>query len=110
MPAAPVHLLLCTCPDAASAATIARALVEERLAACVTRLPGAVSVYRWQGRLEQAEEQQLLVKTAHRPLQAVIGRLRQLHPHAVPEILALPLEAGLPAYLDWVRAATSEDS
>jgi len=105
-----VHLLLSTCPDAASADTIARALVGERLAACVTRLPGAVSLYEWQGELEQAEEVQLLIKTRGDCLPQAIARLCELHPYDLPEALALPVSAGLPAYLDWVRLQTDEDS
>ncbi len=110
MSPAPVFVLLCTCPDAGSADAIARVLVEARLAACVTRIPGAVSTYRWQGQVEQAEEVQLLVKTAHAPLQAVVERLRELHPHELPEIVAVQAADGLPDYLDWVRAETSEEA
>jgi len=111
MPAAdPVHLLLSTCPDAESAERIARALVAEGLAACVTRLPGAHSTYRWNGAIESADEVQLLVKTRGERLQAAIDRLRELHPYDLPEALAIRAEAGLPAYLDWIRAQTSEDS
>ncbi|WP_410584144.1 divalent-cation tolerance protein CutA, partial [Bacillus sp. SIMBA_005] len=72
----PVHLLLSTCPDAESAERIARALVAEGLAACVTRLPGAHSTYRWNGAIESADEVQLLVKTRGKRLQAAIDRLR----------------------------------
>ena len=106
----PVHLLLSTCPDAESAERIARALVAEGLAACVTRLPGAHSTYRWNGAIESADEVQLLVKTRWERLQAAIDRLRELHPYDLPEALAIRAEAGLPAYLDWIRAQTSEDS
>jgi periplasmic divalent cation tolerance protein len=105
-----VHVLLSTCPDDASAETIARALVGERLAACVTRLPGAVSLYRWQGELEQATEVQLLIKTRGSRLEATIARLRELHPYELPEAVAVQADAGLPEYLDWVRAQTHEDS
>jgi len=106
----PVHLLLSTCPDAESAERIAHALVTEGLAACVTRLPGAHSVYRWNGAVESADEVQLLVKTRGERLQAAIARLCELHPYDLPEALAIRAEAGLPAYLDWIRAQTSEDS
>jgi periplasmic divalent cation tolerance protein len=105
---AAVQLLLSTCPDEACAERIARALVEERLAACVTRLPGARSVYRWQGAIGQADEVQLLAKTTSGRLQAAIARLRELHPYELPEIVAVRSDAGLPAWLDWVRAATTE--
>lgn len=101
-----VHLLLSTCPDAASAERIAHALVSERLAACVTRLPGARSTYRWQERIEHAEEVQLLIKTTTGRLDAAIARLQALHPYALPEAIALPVSAGLPSYLAWIDAET----
>ncbi len=95
-------LTLCTCPDADCAARIAHALVEERLAACVNRLPGLTSTYRWQGRLQEEQEHQLLIKTTADRFDAVAARIRQMHPFDVPEIIALPITAGLPAYLQWV--------
>ncbi|HEY0335192.1 MAG TPA: divalent-cation tolerance protein CutA [Stenotrophomonas sp.] len=101
-----IHLLLSTCPDAASAEAIARALVGERLAACVTRLPGAVSLYEWQGQIEQTEEVQLLIKTRGDRLAQAIERLQALHPYDLPEAVAIPASDGLPQYLDWVRAQT----
>ena len=97
-------LVLCTCPDEASATRIAQALVAERLAACVTRLPGARSVYRWHGAIEQADEVQLLIKTTRAGFEPLRTRLAALHPYAVPEILALPVEAGHAPYLDWLAA------
>ena len=103
-------LVLCTCPDEASAARIAQALVAERLAACVTRLPGARSVYRWQGAIEQADEVQLLIKTARAGFEPLRTRLAALHPYAVPEILALPVEAGHAPYLDWLAAQVAPPS
>ena len=103
-------LVLCTCPDVASAARIAEALVAERLAACVTRLPGAHSVYRWQGAIEQADEVQLLIKTARAGFEPLRTRLAALHPYAVPEILALPVEAGHAPYLDWLAAQVAPPS
>ncbi len=105
-----IHLLFSTCPDAASAERIARALVVEGLAACVTRLPGATSLYRWHGSVEESQEIQLLIKTRADRLAAAIARLQALHPYELPEALALEASAGLPAYLDWVRAETREES
>lgn len=95
-------LVLCTCPDAASAARIAETIVAERLAACVTRLPDARSLYRWQDTIEQADEVQLLIKTTRACFEPLRARLCALHPHKVPEILALPVDAGHPPYLDWL--------
>ena len=99
----------CTCPDPASAERIAEALVSERLAACVQLLPGATSVYRWQGRIERAAEALLLIKTTSERLPALQQRLPQLHPYELPELVAVEAAGGLPAYLDWVAAATGPD-
>ncbi len=98
----PYRLLLSACPDAASAERIATALVEERLAACVTALPGARSVYRWQGAVEHADECVLLIKALADDYPALERRLLALHPYDVPELLALPVLAGNPAYLVWL--------
>ncbi len=106
----PVFLILSTCPDADTAQRLARILVEERLAACVSLLPGAVLTYRWQGRVEQATEVQLLAKTPADRRDALMARLAELHPYELPEILAVETAAGLPAYLDWVTAETRTDA
>lgn len=106
----PVFLILSTCPDADTAQRLARILVKERLAACVSLLPGAVSTYRWQGRMEQATEVQLLAKTPADRRDALMARLAELHPYELPEILAVETAAGLPAYLDWVTAETRTDA
>jgi periplasmic divalent cation tolerance protein len=103
----PVLLAYSTCPDAASADAIARALVDERLAACVSRVPGAHSTYRWRGQVEQADEVLLLIKTTTDRLDALTARLRTLHPYELPELIAVEVRAGLPAYLDWVVAETA---
>ena len=106
----PVSLILSTCPDADTAQRLARILVEERLAACVSLLPGGVSTYRWQGRVEQATEVQLLAKTPADRRDALMARLAELHPYELPEILAVETAAGLPAYLYWVTAETRTDA
>jgi len=98
------RLLLTTCPDEAVAGRIARALVERRLAACVTRVPGAVSVYRWQGRVEEDREVQLLVKTGAERLEAVIAAIRELHPDEEPECIAVDVTGGSRGYLEWIEA------
>ncbi|RAP58230.1 divalent-cation tolerance protein CutA [Oleiagrimonas sp. MCCC 1A03011] len=96
------RLLLCTCPDEASAARIARALVEARLAACVSRLPGLTSTYRWEGAVQEDTEVLLLIKTRAAAVAALQARLLELHPYDVPELIALNIADGLPAYLDWL--------
>jgi len=103
MPAT-VLLCYCTCPDAASAQALARALVDERLAACVNRVPGVRSTYRWQGEVIDDGEELLLIKTTAARLPALKARLPQLHPYEVPELVAVPVADGHDTYLDWVRA------
>lgn len=101
-------LLLTTCPDLASADTVAQALVEEGLAACVTQIPGATSVYRWQGRIERASEIQLLIKTRVTVCAATMARLAQLHPYELPEMIVVePRDVSEP-YLRWVNEQTPD--
>ena len=97
---------LCTCPDAATAARIAAALVDERLAACVNVLPGVESVYRWEGRVERASEVLLLIKSTRDRLQALTARVVELHPYELPELVAVDIAGGLPGYLAWIADAT----
>ena len=99
-----VIMVLCNVPDAALAQQIAETLVGEQLAACVNIMAPCRSVYRWQGKLENASEVPLQIKTTAVAYPALQARLLQLHPYEVPEIVALPLAAGLPAYLTWVAA------
>ncbi|GAB3729748.1 divalent-cation tolerance protein CutA [Luteimonas pelagia] len=98
----------CTCPDTASADAIARALVEERLAACVNQLPGLRSVYRWEGRVECDDEVLLVAKTTSDRLEALTARVQALHPYELPEVIAVEVAGGLAAYLDWVAEQTRE--
>jgi len=97
-----ISVVLCTAPDAATAERLARTLVEEGLAACVNLLAPCQSVYRWQGNLECASEVPMIIKTTAGNYPRLEARLAELHPYEVPEILALPVEAGLPTYLTWV--------
>jgi periplasmic divalent cation tolerance protein len=101
-----VLLVLCSHPDPAAAETLATALVEQRLAACVNVLPGVRSVYRWLGNIEHAQETLLLIKTTSDRLDALKESIVMAHHYAVPEILALSVDSGLERYLDWVRAET----
>jgi len=96
-------LVLTTLGADADAAALARTLVDERLAACVNVLPVMTSIYRWQGRVEEAREQQLLMKTAAGRVAALAARLRELHPYEVPEFLVLRVSEGSDAYLRWIR-------
>ena len=97
-----VVVCLCTCPDEASARSVASALVEQRLAACVNLLPRLHSVYRWHDAVEHADEVLLLVKTTRAALPALQARLLALHPYELPELLAVECAGGLPAYLGWI--------
>lgn len=99
-------VVLVSCPPAEAEALAGR-IVEERLAACVTIVPGAWSVYRWEGKIERAEEALLVIKTASARVAALTQRVLALHSYDCPEVIALPLEAGSPAYLRWLSAETS---
>lgn len=81
---------------------LARTLVEERLAACVNRIKSIQSIFRWQGQVEQSEEELLIIKSRKELFPALEKRVRELHSYAVPEVIALPLIAGSPAYLGWL--------
>lgn len=99
-----ILICYCSCPGVASAQTLATALVDERLAACVQCLPGACSTYRWQGQVTTAEEVLLLIKTTAGAFTALERRVQALHPYDVPELLAVPVTHAHGAYLDWLRA------
>jgi periplasmic divalent cation tolerance protein len=99
-------LILCTCPDQATAERIAETVVGERLAACVNLVPGLTSVYRWEGQIQRDTEWLLLVKTRAAVYPLLETRLRELHPYQTPEIIALPIQTGSAAYLDWIADNT----
>lgn len=103
----PACAVLVTAPDAETGTRIARQLVEERLAACVNLLPGVRSIYRWQGAVEEDAEVLLVIKTAGERLSDVAARVKDLHPYALPEVVALPIVGGSAAYLDWLLAESS---
>lgn len=99
-------LIITNCPDEEVANAIALALVEEKLAACVNVLPRVQSVYRWQGAVESASEIPLLIKSTAASYAALESRIGELHPYEVPEIIAVPIVHGLPAYLNWLAGET----
>ncbi len=101
-------LVLTNLPDRAAAEGVAEVLVTERHAACVNILAECSSVYRWQGKLERASEVPVLIKTTRAAYPALESALRRVHPYEVPEIIALPITAGLPEYLNWVEQETKE--
>ena len=100
-------VVLVTVPDVACGEKIARALVDERLAACVNRLGPIRSLFRWKGALDAADEQLLLIKSRLGLFARLEARIAQLHPYETPEIVALPIVAGASRYLDWIAAETS---
>ena len=95
---------LSTVGSADDAQRIARALVERRLAACVNVVPGLTSVYAWKGAVETDQELLLVIKTRRARFEALRAALVELHPYEVPELIALPVEAGHAPYLDWLTA------
>ena len=98
-----VILALTTCPDEASARTVATALVQERLAACVNRVGGLRSTYIWDARLQDEGEILLIIKTTAARLDELQARLKALHPYELPELLAIAVAGGNERYLEWVR-------
>ena len=103
-----VLLVLTTLPNRGAADTLANALIEAKVAACVNILGACTSVYRWQGKVENAEEVPLLIKISSARYAALEQMLVRLHPYELPEIIAVPLAQGLPGYLQWVVSETRE--
>jgi periplasmic divalent cation tolerance protein len=97
------RIVLTTAANAEEAGQIARALVEERLAACVSLFPGVESVYRWKGEVEAAAETLLLIKTGVDQLAALEARLHELHSYETPEFLVLKVESGSHSFLEWLQ-------
>lgn len=100
-------VVLVTAPEGAPAETLARALVAEGLAACVNRVPGIRSTYRWQGQVHDDEETLLVIKTTAAAYPALERRVRELHPYDVPEVIALPIVRGSEPYLSWLDASVN---
>ncbi|MCA7014704.1 divalent cation tolerance protein CutA [Dickeya dadantii] len=98
-------VILCTAPDENCARQLAQSALDARLAACVTLLPGATSLYHWEGKLEQQTEIQLLLKRDREHQSALLTHLKQQHPYQTPELLVLPVEGGDSDYLSWLNAS-----
>jgi len=101
-------VVLTTCGSGEDASALARVLVERRLAACVNAVNGVVSTYRWQGEVQQDQETLLIIKTTAARLAAVEKTIRETSKYELPELIALPVQAGSTDYLDWVRESVAE--
>jgi periplasmic divalent cation tolerance protein len=106
--ASDVIVVYCTVPDTATGERLANQLVEYRLAACVTLIPGVTSVYRWQGQVENARESLLMIKARAGDYARLESAIRSQHPYELPEIITVPVNGGLAEYLDWVRTTDNE--
>jgi periplasmic divalent cation tolerance protein len=102
-------VVFCTVPSPELAEAIARGLLEDRLAACVGVLPAIRSFYTWKGALCREDEVLLVIKTTRAAYPALEHSIRNRHPYEVPEIVRLPIEAGWPPYLDWIRDSVSPE-
>lgn len=100
-------IVLCTCPSAGDADAITTALLEQRLAACVNRVPAVRSMYRWEGRIETDDEVLLVIKTTAQNFDRLEETIVAMHPHDVPEVIGMPVVVGSKAYLDWVEESCS---
>ncbi len=107
---AALRLALSTAPDRETALAIARALVAERLAACVNLVPQITSVYRWQGAVEEDDEVLIVAKTRADRAERLSARVVELHPYDVPEVIFLPIDGGAEPYLAWLRDACVEET
>jgi periplasmic divalent cation tolerance protein len=100
-------LVLTNLPDRAAAERLAEALIEKKLAACVNILAPCRSVYRWKDKVQHDEEHPVLIKSTAERYGALEAEIRARHPYELPEIVAVPIERGLAAYLDWVDEETA---
>lgn len=105
MPTTQAVVILCTAPDEATAQELAALVLSEKLAACVTLLPGATSLYYWEGKMEQEYEVQMLLKSDIDHQQALLACLKSHHPYQTPELLVLPVTHGDSEYLSWLYAS-----
>lgn len=105
-----VIMVLTNVPDRASAERIAQKLITENLAACVNILAACSSIYRWQGKIETVNEVPMFIKTTHAVYPRVVEAILAHHPYELPEVIAVTIGLGLPAYLEWVQQAIKPTS
>jgi len=101
-----VLLVLCTSPDLNEAKNISRKLVEKKLAACCNILPKVLSIYHWQGKIEESQEILILIKTTQKKYDQLEKEIKMMHSYSVPEIIATQIETGSRAYIDWIVEST----
>lgn len=99
-------MIYCTCPDHSSALNLAEQLVKARLAACVNIIDRINSIYHWQGKTEHATEYLLMIKTKFERWHDIKATIERNHPYELPELIAVPIVAGLPEYLNWLQEST----
>ena len=107
MPHTDALVVLTTVASDEEAVTLVRELLDRRLIACGTLLPGARSLYRWQGKVADEREVVVMLKSRSARLDALRAAFEELHPYKVPELLALPVESGLEKYLEWINSETT---
>ena len=108
--APPIRIVLTTCASPGEASKMARALVEERLAACATLIPAVQSIYHWEGQIETSTETLLLLKTGPEQLAALEARVHVLHSYQTPEFVVLGVDAVSQPYLDWLTRSLGQGS
>lgn len=96
-------MVYCTCPDHDSALELANGIIEAQLAACINIIPGLTSIYQWKGQRQQGTEELLLIKTTTDCYKSLEQHITSKHPYELPELIAVTIKTGLPAYLDWVH-------
>lgn len=101
------QITLCTCPDQTIAEEIACHLVNNQLAACINIVPGITSIYEWQGKIEATQEHLLIIKSTAVKYASIESEIKQLHPYELPEVIAVPIDCGLPEYLQWIDTCLS---
>ncbi len=103
-------VVFCTCPDQQSANRLAQKLVSGHLAACVNIIPGITSIYPWNDEIESSQEHLLLIKTNSQSYAELETLIKNNHPYELPEIIAVPIQRGLPEYLNWIAKWLNEQS
>ena len=102
-------IVYCTCPDAATARKLAAEAVAAKAAACVNILPGLTSVFQWEGAVQTEDEYLLMIKTTGAAYPRLEAVLLEHHPYELPEVIAVPIERGLPGFLDWIAEETTPE-